>query len=75
MKLKNCVAGQRVRIKDLNERTLVRYGHISRILRPDDVLECTHDGLDDDKHVRLVSTDGEEYYYYTKRKNLRKVKH
>ena len=75
MKLKNCVAGQRVRVKDLNERTLVRYGHTSHILRPDDVLACTHDGLDDDKHVRLVSTDGEEYYYYTKRKNLRKVKH
>lgn len=75
MKLKNCVAGQRVRIKDLSERTLVRYGNISPTLRPDDVLECTHDGLDDDKHVRLVSTDGEGFYYYTKRKNLRKVKH
>ena len=75
MKLKNCVAGQRVRVKDLNERTLVRYGHSKHHLRPDDVLECTHDGLDADKHVRLVSTDGEEYYYYTKRKNLRKVKH
>mgnify|MGYP003592774163 CR=1 FL=1 len=75
MKLKNCVAGQRVRIKDLNERTLVRYGHFRHYLRPNDVLECTHDGLDEDKYVRLVSTDGEEFYYYTKRKNLRKVKH
>ena len=38
-------------------------------------LGLIHNDVSCNKHVRLVSTDGEGYYYYTKRKNLRKVKH
>lgn len=74
MKLKNVKEGQRVQVKDLNEPNLVEYGHTSHTLHQEAVLECTSYGLDDDGHVRLVTTDGEGYYYYTTPENLRKAK-
>ena len=74
MKLKNVKVGQRVQIKDLTEEVLVRYGHKPPKLTVGAILECTEDGLDDDGHVRLCTTDGVDYFYYTLPSNLRKVK-
>lgn len=74
MKLKNVKVGQRVQIKDLTEEVLVRYGHNRHKLAVDAILECTDDGLDDDGHVRLCTTDSLDYFYYTLPSNLRKVK-
>ncbi len=74
MKLKNVTVGQRVQIKDLTDEVLVRYGHNQHKLAVGAILECTNDGLDDDGHVRLCTTDGLDYFYYTLPSNLRKVK-
>ena len=74
MKLKNVKVGKRVQIKDLTEEALVSYGHTRHKLAVGAILECTADGLDDDGHVRLRTTDGLDYYYYTLPSNLRKVK-
>ena len=74
MKLKNVKVGQRVQIKDLTEEVLVSYGHNRHKLAIGAILECTDDGLDDDGHVRLCTTDALDYYYYTPPSNLRKVK-
>lgn len=74
MKLKNVKVGQRVQIKDLTEEVLVSYGHTRHKLAVGAILECTAYGLDDDGHVRLCTTDGLDYYYYTLPSNLRKVK-
>ena len=74
MKLKNVKVGQRVQIKDLTEGVLVSYGHNQHKLAIEAILECTGDGLDDDGHVRLCTTDGLDYFYYTVPSNLRKVK-
>ena len=74
MKLKNVKVGQRVQIKDLTEEVLVSYGHTQHKLAVGAILECTADGLDDEGHVRLCTTDGLGYYYYTLPSNLRKVK-
>ena len=74
MKVKNIKWRQLVRVKDLDEPILVRYGHTRHKLSKDSVLECTANCLDDDGHVRLCTTDGEDFYYYTIPDNLRKVK-
>ena len=74
MKLKNVKVGQHVQIKDLTEEVLVRYAPHLHKLAVGAILECTADGLDNDGHVRLRTTDGLDYYYYTLPSNLRKVK-
>lgn len=74
MKVKNIKRGQLVQVKDLDEPILVKYGHTRHKLSKDSVLVCTANCLDDDGHVRLCTTDGEGFYYYTTHDNLRKVK-